>query len=439
MKKLIARFHDLAAIPVFKKDSPALLVHRLHSFSPETNFDRLSSTEKNLYATVLIEVKPDAPGLPEEIIDQTYAKLIDYVSRGVAAYVHFDLPYRLCLETPVTESPVSIPPQDPDAWWVKAINATEALKAYQSRSSEKIKIAVIDTGILHSHPDLDDFGNGGIAQDFTALEWVDSKFQERSIRSIPFSDKGSVDKGDYEYHGTHVAGIIGAILNEGTQVYTTGIAHQETLLNLRAWGTGKPSDASLAIVIRHAATTLGARVINASWGRSMADCFGESSAVEDVIQSASCDHGVVFVCAAGNKGEEIGNFVPARSEYAITVGSIAPGPAGKFIRHPGSNFGAKVIGAPGDSILSLDSMNQYALRSLTGTSMAAPFVAGLAARMLASNPNLIDAENPGNTALTILGAIVKNATGLSASEKIGLGIIDVDRTLGLAPSPNPGI
>ncbi len=416
VSKLIARFHNFEAISSFKEEFPYLIVNKLHYFSPDIKTGFLSKAEENLYRTVLIEPAPGSPEEQEQWIEKAYLVLKDDPR---VAYVHYDQPYQLYDQVP--------PLQDPNAPWFTAINCKNALNPYSS-SEAKIQVAVIDTGIFHKHPDLDDFKGGGMARDFTNLKWLDGSLVTSTIVPINTS---RTDNGDNEFHGTHVAGIIGALLNKTP--HTIGLAHQETLMNLRAWWPNDPSDATLSVAIVFAADN-GARVINASWGRKKKDANDNGGSLRDAINYA-CSKGVVVVCAAGNtinNGENVKDFIPASFDNVVVVGSIyRPDAAKPFQRYPESNYGKNVIGAPGVNISSLDAYDRDAMRLLTGTSMATAFVSGLVARMLAQNPNLLTptSQTPCNAAAIILKLIVCDP--LPIDQQIGLGMINVDKTLGL--------
>jgi hypothetical protein len=142
-------------------------------------------------------------------------------------------------------------------------------------------------------------------------------------------------------------------------------------------------DSSLAPAIIYAASN-GADVINASWGTQ-----GTSQSIEEAIQFAT-GLGTVFVAAAGNSGQDAMNFFPASSPEAITVASHDPFGNFSFF----SNFGPKIdVTAPGEDILSLQAANTFqgqpvidGYTRMSGTSMAAPHVSGVAALILSGNP-----------------------------------------------------
>jgi hypothetical protein len=163
-----------------------------------------------------------------------------------------------------------------------------------------------------------------------------------------------------------------------------GVAWHAKVMALRGLDDfGNGFDFTLAPAIIYAANN-GADVINASWGGQ-----GTSQTIEEAIQFAT-GMGVVFVAAAGNFSQDAMNFFPANSPEAITVASHDAFGNFSFL----SNFGAKIDAtAPGEDILSLQAANTFlafqvipGYGRLSGTSMAAPHVSGVAALLLSQNP-----------------------------------------------------
>lgn len=228
-------------------------------------------------------------------------------------------------------------------------------------------VAVVDTGVLHTHPDLIDnrFQNAGGNNGFDFVNNDDN----------PTDDNG---------HGTHVAGIVGARANNaigvtgvmGTRVKIMGVKV------LDAAGSGAP--ANIVNGIRYAADQ-GAHVLNLSLGGQFT-----STALRDAVAYA-VSRGTVVVIAAGNSNAlmDAGTNFFAPSGYAKDIpGSIAVGSvdAVSGARSGFSNFGPTYvwIGAPGSNgILSTYTGNTYT--ALQGTSMASPVVAGAAALLVAAH------------------------------------------------------
>lgn len=247
---------------------------------------------------------------------------------------------------------------------------------------EGVTVAVVDSGVDISHSqlisrlatnageipgnDIDDDGNG----------YVDD------VHGWDFDGDQPLVR-DSAGHGTHVAGII--LAEHGTST-VKGVAPAARLLPLdfmNASGQGNIGDAILAI--KYAASQ-GARVINASWGGS--PC---SQTLIRTITEIETD-GVLFVAAAGNSGVDIESSPEYPAAFIlpnqITVGaSTARDYTAGF-----SNFSYRLVHifAPGAAIMSTYPGNRLA--SLSGTSMAAPFVAGAAALLFSAHPDATVAQ-----------------------------------------------
>lgn len=191
---------------------------------------------------------------------------------------------------------------------------------------------------------------------------------------------------DCNGHGTHVSGTIGGS--------TYGVAKSVTLRGVRVLdcnGSGSNSGVIAGVDwvrVNHASNA----VANMSLGG------GASSALDTAVNNLS-NAGVPIAVAAGNSNANACNSSPARAANAITVGSTTTTDA----RSSFSNFGTCLdLFAPGSSILSSWFSSDTATATLSGTSMASPHVAGVAA--------LYRQANPGASSTTVRNAIVNNAT-----------------------------
>lgn len=260
----------------------------------------------------------------------------------------------------------------------------EALWQY-SKGKDTV-VAVIDTGVDYNHKDLkaniwvntkeipnngkDDDKNGYI-DDVQGWDFVD-----QAGRSCIFTEdctKEDNDPSDINGHGTHVAGIIGAVANNNIGI--SGIAPETKIMALRAgYSSGfggylKTSDIMQAV---NYALDNGADVINMSFA-------GYGLDVMSSLMYSAYKKGVICVAAAGNSNSSTPVY-PAAISSVIAVGATYDGVSRAYY----SNYGSWVdITAPGSSILSTIPNNQYKHKS--GTSMAAPIVAGIAALLKAKN------------------------------------------------------
>ena len=265
-----------------------------------------------------------------------------------------------------------------DLWGLFAIGAPAA---WDTAQGDGVVVAVVDTGVDYNHPDL-------AANIWTNVNEVDGNFFDDDgngfvddVRGWNFMF-GNNDPIDHNGHGTHVAGTIAALGDNGIGVI--GVAWHSHIMAVKGLDdNGFGFDFTLAPAIMYAASN-GADVINASWGGE-----GSSQAIEEAIQFAT-GLGTVFVAAAGNSSEDATNFFPANSPEAITVASA--GPFGNFSFF--SNFGPKIdVTAPGEDILSLQAAGTFlgpqvidGYIRLNGTSMATPHVSGVAALALSQDP-----------------------------------------------------
>jgi len=231
-------------------------------------------------------------------------------------------------------------------------------RSVTSSSSTRSDIAIIDTGIDLTHPDLNVY---------------------RDVTFVPGTTSGNDDNG----HGTHVAGIAAAKDNNEGVVGVDPGARLWAVKVLDSTGAGSISDiiAGIDYVTQHA-NEIG--VANLSFG-----CRCHSNALDIAIHNAVAA-GITFVVAAGNSAADAESFSPASNPDVITVTAIADsdgrcgglGPATKYGNDDSfatfSNFGSVVdIAAPGVNILSTYKGGLYA--TFSGTSMAAPHVTGAAA------------------------------------------------------------
>jgi subtilisin family serine protease len=256
----------------------------------------------------------------------------------------------------------------------------DAPEGWDARTdAESIIVAVVDTGIRTTHEDLaanlwintKEIAGNGIDDD--GNDYIDDV---HGINAI--TDSG--DPTDDNRHGTHCAGTIGGVGNNGKGV--AGVAWKVKLLAakfLSGEGSGAGSD---AVKCLQYAADQGARVISNSWGGG-----APSQAVLDAIEYAR-DRNAVVVIAAGNSGQNNDTSPTYPSSYRVeNIVSVAATTRTETLASY-SNYGktAVNVGAPGSDIVSCLNSSDTAYGSLSGTSMATPHVSGVLAVLAAQFP-----------------------------------------------------
>lgn len=248
-------------------------------------------------------------------------------------------------------------------------------------------VAVIDSGINFDHYDLapniwtneDEIANNGKDDDNNG--YVDDvhgyDFVQKSVRGYCASAEdcrgADTQAKDYDGHGSHVSGIIAAAENGRG---STGVAPKAKIMPIRAsYSDGRNTYFSASAVIKSLTYAIEnqADVINMSFVGS------EHGLVKELLAAAD-DLGIVLVAAAGNAGRSTA-YYPAAHKEVMAVGAVdTDGDRASF-----SNYGSWVdVAAPGVSILSCGPVgSNFAIRS--GTSMSAPYVAGIAALIKAKD------------------------------------------------------
>jgi len=264
----------------------------------------------------------------------------------------------------------------------------KAPDAWNTRTSAAaVIVAVIDSGLRTTHQDIaanlwinpGEIPGNGVDDD--GNNYIDDVNGINSI--VPIRTVGSGNPFDDAGHGSHVAGIIGAVGNNATGI--SGVAWSVKLMPLKFLGSNGTGLISDAIECIDYAIAKGAHVINASYGAEDPKSFSQSEL--EAIRRAR-DAGIVFVAAAGNDGLniDVSRAYPASYplENIVAVGNSTnlddPSPSSNF------GSGAVELFAPGSQILSLGISNNtdYVLKS--GTSMAAPHVSGAIALLKAQFP-----------------------------------------------------
>jgi subtilisin family serine protease len=259
----------------------------------------------------------------------------------------------------------------------------DAPEAWSLGTGGTVVVGDIDTGMDMDHVDLAanlytnpgeiagnhlDDDNNGFVDDVHGWDFVNND-------NNPDDDNG---------HGTHTAGTIAAVGNNGIGV--SGVCWSARIMPLKfldAGGSGSTGNAILAVQY---ATRMGARLTNNSWGGG-----GFSQGLRDAIADAG-NHGILFVASAGNASSNNDLFPAYPASYDLP-NIIAVASTDRLDQRSGfSNFGLVSVdlGAPGSDILSTVPNNGYAL--LSGTSMAGPHVSGAAALVWSVAPAMTGTE-----------------------------------------------
>ena len=284
-----------------------------------------------------------------------------------------------------------VAPNDPSysrLWGFRKIDMENAWSF--GTGTVETKVGVVDTGVDGGHSEF----NGRVV---AAADCVSGNCQSSSAT-------------DNQYHGTHVAGTIGALGNNNVGV--AGINWNVSFVVAKVFGSkGSGTTAAINSGIIFVADN-GAKVINLSLGGAH-PC---TSAEQDVINYA-LEKGATVIVAAGNDNANAQSFSPASCNGVVTVGATGPSDE----RASYSNYGSIVsIAAPGgnsngaaktsdNTIYSTAPGDSY--QNLQGTSMATPHVVGVAALLLSINPNLSPSQ--------VKSCLVDNADSISTDRPIG--------------------
>jgi subtilisin family serine protease len=360
----------------------------------EKNNDRIEDRIEEVKGLIAID---DLDNASAETVAAQYAQMSDLVKYAEPNYeIKLDDPTGFSASDALLRESESslVTPNDPkfnEQWALnnsgqnggKANADVAALKAWiKTQGSSDVVIAVLDTGVNYAHTDL------------AANMWFrpDNVPQYRDDELGTFNDSHGFnaadnlsDPMDENGHGTHCSGIIGAEGDNDEGI--AGINWKVKIMPLKfmgrgGFGTTKDAIEAINYAIDRKRNGVNVRVINASWGSTM-----YSKALEDVIRAAG-EEGILFVAAAGNNGSSNDRSPHYPSNYNLpNVISVAALDRNDNLASF-SNFGVKTvhIAAPGREILSTWLGDDY--REASGTSMATPYVAGVAALILASEPKL---------------------------------------------------
>ncbi|MHC4325313.1 MAG: S8 family peptidase, partial [Planctomycetota bacterium] len=377
------------------------------------------------------------------------------------AYIHFNLSANVIYAEPNYKFRLSVTPNDPnfvDLWGMENTGQTggtedadiDAPEAWDiTTGSPDIVIAVIDTGIDYTHPDLganmwvnvaEYAGTPGVDDDENG--YIDDIYgYDFAGASASVPGDGKSDPQDAWYHGTHVAGTIGAVGNNNRGV--AGVCWNTRMMALKIFAddfdTIPEVFASDAVEAIGYAVNNGARIINASWG---GDYYSQS--LYDAIEDAG-DAGLLFVTAAGNDFGSDNDETPVYPssfdlDNIISVMSTDPNDEMSDF----SNFGATSVDVaePGTDILSTTPTSEtFAMLVfgvstnydvLSGTSASAPHVSGACA--------LLWSQYPAFRYEIVKGLLMKTVDPVLTSPRRCLsgGRVNTQSALSLIPAGKPG-
>jgi thermitase len=283
-------------------------------------------------------------------------------------------------------------PNDPETakqWSIAKVRAADAWN--KGVGSREVVVAVTDTGVDYSHGDIKDNmwknkkeiagnkiddDNNGFVDDIYGYDFNGND-------ADPKDETGSQNPG----HGTHCAGILGAVGDNGKGI--TGMSQKISIMASRFLGADGSGDLMGAVKSIDYATDNGANVISASWGAAVSAT--DAQPITEAISRAN-DKGVVFVAAASNDGKNNDGFevYPANTPLPNVITVAASNSSDGKPSWSNYGIGKVSLSAPGDAIYSTLPGEKYG--NLSGTSMATPLVSGLVGLMLSHNPNLKPTE-----------------------------------------------
>jgi serine protease len=431
--RLLPLFSLLAALPCWAHESemkPGELIIRWKKKTPPRPSDRIAG--HNIFLARALGNGAHLYRIEDTGAQATLAALKQLRGRADVDFAEPNLvrrPFRLPND-----------PYYPTQWHLKTLQLEKAWE--KTTGSSDVTVAVIDTGIVAGHPDLKDRLLQG--RDFVSS--VEDAGDGDGWDADP-QDMGDNSGESTAYHGTHIAGIIGASSDNNEGI--TGVDWACKILPIRVLGVvaGKGSDSDIAAAIRWAAglpvpgvpdNPNPARVINLSFGGP-----GSSTVLTEAVLAAQ-GAGAIVVAAAGNEGEDGWDYYPAAIDGVITVGATQP----DGLRAPYSNYGSVLdVMAPGGNLslrlpaplgdtsagilstLYSSSNHAFSYELFEGTSQAAPLVAGVVSLMLALNSGLSSAE--------VLSILRHSANpNFTCPEGCGAGLIDAAKALRMVAGEN---
>ncbi|GIW23517.1 MAG: hypothetical protein KatS3mg068_2524 [Candidatus Sericytochromatia bacterium] len=391
MKKIFFKLTSTFLVSIFLSncgiDSNSLLLDEATQLNNEdsylSEFNAMGKSEKRFSISFKNKLTPEYINKLENKLNTKFTRIIPQIGIAVAEKISIEEPNSkiessfkaesnvedfeqvnlVKLEKIMAESVDIDDSQAKNQYHLDIIDLNKAWKTTLGKSN--IKIAIVDSGIDLNHPDL----RKNLIKGKNIIE----------PNKQPMDDNG---------HGTHVAGIVGAVANNGLGV--SGVAPNCSIMPVKVLTNGKGSDIDIAEGIVWA-TDNDADIINISIG-----IYTKSKPIEKAVKYALSKN-VVIVSSAGNDSKSSKIHLPSMIKGVIEVS--ATDKKDKFATF--SNFAQQIsVSAPGDKILStLPTYNteitakvgkKYGI--LSGTSMASPIVAGIAALIKSKDNSLSNTE-----------------------------------------------
>jgi len=382
---------DAKPAEILVRFKPGVSIDKIRAIT-STNHDKLTDEIESVGGLSIIDDLDDDDA--QTVADQ-YAAMSDVSYAEVNNQIKLDdPPQQKFWSDGVLRDTSEERPNDPqfdDQWALNNLGQDggkkradiDALEAWvTTKGSSDVVVAVLDSGVDYTHVDLRE--NMWIRPENVPAYTDDELGTFNDLNGFNGTDK-IADPMDDNGHGTHCAGIIGAEGDNGEGI--VGVNWHVKIMPLKflgRGGMGTTEDAIEAInyAIDRKKHGVNVRIISASWGST-----SKSKALEDTIRAAG-DAGMLFVAAAGNDGSNNDSRPHYPSNYDLpNVISVAALDRNDQLAGF-SNFGVKTvhIAAPGKDILSTWLNDAY--REASGTSMATPYVSGVAALIVASSPGI---------------------------------------------------